>query len=96
MKSICQIRKWNYNPTDSAKTLINILFNEGLFPKHMLSQFGAVRSVLESGIPTMRNKQSGHGQGPTIVPLPKHIARYALNLTASNIILLSDLERNMC
>ncbi len=94
MKSICQKRKWNYNQTDAAKKLIGILFNEGLFPKYMVSQFSAVRSILESGIPTMRNKQSGHGQGPKVIPVPKHIARYALNLTASNIILLANLECN--
>ena len=95
MKSICQKRKWNYNQTDAAKKLIEILFNEGLFPQYMVSQFGGVRSILESGIPTMRNKQSGHGQGPKVIPVPKHMARYALNLTASNIILLADLEHNM-
>ena len=95
MKSICQKRKWNYNQTDAAKKLIDILFTEGLFPNYMLSQFNGVRTILESGIPTMRNKQSGHGQGPKVVSVPKHMARYALNLTASNIILLADLEHNM-
>ncbi len=94
MKSICEKRKWNYNQTDAAKKLIDILFNEELFPKYMLSQFNGVRSVLQDGIPTMRNKQSGHGQGPKVIPVPKHMARYALNLTASNIILLTDLEIN--
>ena len=37
----------------------------------MVSQFGGVRSILESGIPPMRNKQSAHGQGPKVVPVPK-------------------------
>ena len=95
MKSICQKRKWNYNQTDAAKKLIDILFNQGLFPKYMVSQFGGVRSILESGIPPMCNKQSAHGQGPKVVPVPKHMARYALNLTGANIILLADLESNM-
>ena len=95
MKSICQKRKWSYNQTATAKKLIDTLFNEGLFPKYMLSQFNGVRSILQDGIPTMRNKQSGHGQGPKVIPVPKHMARYALNLTASNIILLADLERNI-
>lgn len=94
IKSICEKRKWNYNQTDAAKKLIDILFNEGLFEKYMVSQFGGVRSVLESGIPTMRNKQSGHGQGPKVISIPKHMARYALNLTGSNITLLADLERD--
>jgi len=95
MKSICEKRKWNYSQTDTAKKLIGTLFNEGLFPEYMLSQFNGVRAVLESGTPTMRNKQSGHGQGPKVIPVPKHMARYALNLTASNIILLADLERDI-
>ena len=94
MKSICQKRKWIYNQTDAAKTLIKILFDEKLFPAYMQSQFGGVRSILESGIPTMRNKASGHGQGPSVVELRKEMGQYALNLTASNIILLANLERN--
>ena len=94
MKSICQKRKWRYNQTDAAKKLIDVLFNEGLLPQYMASQFGGVRSILESGIPTMRNKQSGHGQGPKVKPVPKYMARYALNLTGSNIIFLTDLEHN--
>lgn len=94
MKSICEKRKWNYNQTDAAKKLIDVLFNQGLFPEYMVSQFGGVRSILESGVPTIRNKQSGHGQGPKVIYGQKHMAQYALNLTGSNIIFLADLERD--
>ena len=53
-----------------------------------MSYFSAVRGCLDSGLPTVRNKTSGHGQGQEIIELPEHFAAYALNLAATNIVFL--------
>ena len=89
LKAICEKRGWNYKSTDNAKRLIDIVFAHELIPNFMQSHFSALRNTLESGVPTVRNRLSGHGQGKTEVPVPESIAGYALHLTASNILLLA-------
>lgn len=40
------------------------------------------------GLPVVRNKTSGHGQGSTVTPISDEFVKYALNLAAINIVLL--------
>lgn len=90
MKAICAQRCWTYSPSDTAKKLIEICLRENLIPSFLQSEFTSLSSMLESGIPTVRNKLGGHGQGATPVQVPAYIARYALNTTASCILLLAE------
>ena len=52
-----------YDPTATAKTLIDICFDKGLIPSYWQSHFSSLQSLLVSGVPTGRNKISAHGQG---------------------------------
>lgn len=88
LKTICDIRKWPYSKTDAAKALIQVCFNNALVPPALQSQFGALQAVLESGVPTLRNKLSGHGQGAVPTAVPSYLAAYTLHLTAANIVFL--------
>lgn len=89
MKSICDGLGYKYNPTkDTAKDLIKILGDNQFYPNYFNSHVAAVRATLESGLPTVRNKNAGHGQGATIVPIPDEYVEYALNLAATNIVFL--------
>ncbi len=88
MKTICDLRRWPYLPTDTAQTLIDILLANSLVPEYLQSQFTSLRSLLESGVPTVRNKASAHGQGSAPVLLPEHLASYALAVAAANIVLV--------
>jgi Domain of unknown function (DUF7014) len=90
MKAICKLRGWQTQPTDTAKSLIAVCLNNGLLPKYLDSQISSVRSLLESGIPTVRNKNGGHGQGSSPVAVPEYLARYALNLTATTILFMVE------
>jgi hypothetical protein len=90
MKSVCKLRGWATQPNDTAKSLIATCFANGLVPAYLDSQFASLRSVLESGVPTVRNKNGGHGQGADPVAVPDYMARYALNLTATSILFLVD------
>jgi hypothetical protein len=92
MKAICTKRKWAFNSTDTAKTLIDVCVREGLFPAAILSHITGFRSALESGIPTVRNRMSAHGQGSAIVDVPLYYASYMLHLTATTIQLLAEAE----
>lgn len=93
MKSICVIKGWTYNQNDTAKRLIQICFSKELVPKFTQNQFTSLQNLLESGIPTIRNKLGGHGQGQIPITVDNEITRYALNLTGTNIILLIEQSR---
>ena len=95
IKAICKRRRWKYKETDTAKRLIELVFDKGLIPTFMQSHFSGLRSTLEAGVPTARNRQSGHGQGANIIPVPEYMAAYALHLTASNILFLAKANDDM-
>ena len=95
LKIICQKQRWNYGKNDTANRLIAIVFDNGLIPPLMQSHFSGLRSALESGVPTIRNNQTGHGQGPEEITVPEYIASYILHLTASNILLLAKTDEDM-
>ena len=96
LKTICKKRNWQYDDKRStAKDLIQIVFDNGLIPSFMQSHFSALKSTLESGLPTVRNRQAGHGQGSTQIIVPEYIAAYALHLTASNILLLAKADEEL-
>lgn len=95
MKAICKARRWPYDPDkDTAKKLIEILLAKGLIPEFLSSPFTGLRSVLESAVPTTRNRRGGHGQGPEPVEVPEHLAAYVLHSTASNIVMLVEAHRS--
>ena len=90
MKIICSEKGWGYSQTDTAKKLIQICFINGLVPTYVQNQFTSLQNLLESGIPTIRNKLSGHGQGQIPQRVDDGMTRYGLNLTGTNIIFLVE------
>jgi hypothetical protein len=63
MKIICSLKGWQYDPTHTSKNLIKILFDKGFIPAYMDNKATALRQLLESSVPTIRNKTSSHGRG---------------------------------
>lgn len=92
MKAICEKRKWKYNATSAAKDLIKVCFENGLVPPFWDQHYASLRSLLESSVPTGRNKLSGHGQGSQPTDVPSHIVAYMLHMTASAIVFLAEAE----
>ncbi len=90
MKIICDLKGWKYKTTDAAKSLIEVCLANNLIPTFTQQQFTSLRTLLESGIPTVRNKQAGHGQGSNLRQVPPHLARFGLNLTGTVIVLLVE------
>lgn len=95
MKVICHKRKWSYDQHDQARKLIEILFSNNLVPPYLQSQFTSLRSMLESGIPTIRNKDGGHGQGVQPRNIPDYLASYQLHQTAATILFLIKAEKGV-
>lgn len=93
MKVICSKHNWKHDPQATSKVLIQTLIDNGLIPKFWEQHFSALRSTLESGVPTARNRLGGHGQGAEIVQVPPFLVAYVLHLTASGIVFLCEAER---
>lgn len=89
MKSICDIKGWTYDGEKAtAKTLLDLCFRNGLIPEFWQNTMGGLRSLLEGGVPTARNRLGGHGQGAGRVEVPAHIVAFVLHMTASAIVFL--------
>jgi len=95
MKAICKKQKWLYNQLDTAKKLLDACFQNNLIPEYLQQHFSSLRSGLESGLPTVRNRLAGHGQGTQPAVVPAYLAQYLLNLTATSILMLVESEKNL-
>mgnify|MGYP006439260511 CR=1 FL=1 len=91
MKTICKRKQFEFQPDkDTASKLIKILIDNELIPRYLSCNNTGIRTTLQSGLPTLRNKTSSHGQGENLVKISKHFVEYALNLSATNIIFLIE------
>jgi hypothetical protein len=97
MKAICDKRGWAYDKNRAtASDLVNICLSQGLIPSFWQGHFAALRTVLQSGIPTARNRQAGHGSGTQTRPEPPdELVGYVLHMTASTILFLSESEKRL-
>jgi len=92
LKTICKKRNWPFDSKDTAKKLIGIVLNKGLIPSFMQNQLNVMQTLLESGVPTVRNKLAGHGQGPIPRVMPGFMVTYVMHLTATTILLLAEAD----
>lgn len=92
MKVICQNRGWSIG-RGTAGDLIKSCFENNLVPEFWQSHFTALRAMLESGVPTVRNKLGGHGQGAVPTVVPAEIVAYALHMTGAAIVLLAERDK---
>lgn len=95
LKTICDRRSWSYDPKATAKPLLDVVLQNGLVPPELEPQFSGLRAALESGLPMIRNRKGGHGQGQEPVTVPPHIVAFALHLAAANIVFLVEAHRTL-
>jgi hypothetical protein len=94
IKTICVLNGWSYDQKATASGLIATMFEHELLSKRYEGFFGALKAVLESGLPAVRNASAAsHGQGPDVVPVPTHVTAFALHLAASSIVLLVEANK---
>ncbi|HIC8839564.1 MULTISPECIES: STM4504/CBY_0614 family protein [Aeromonas] len=90
LKAIHEKRGWAYDKhQDTANKLILSCVEKGLFPTFQQDQLMQVRKILECGVPTIRNKTAGHGQGLEVIEVPEHLVSYMIHLTATNLLFLA-------
>lgn len=95
MKTICDKKGYEYDKAkDTAQKLITILEKKQFYPSYMNAHLANLRNTLETGLPVVRNKVSGHGQGNQVITVSDEFTDYALHLAATNILLLVRLYKN--
>jgi Domain of unknown function (DUF7014)/AbiJ N-terminal domain 4 len=95
MKAICKKRGWEFDQNDSSRALIDICYSHGLIPAFWQGHMASIRALLEGGIPSVRNKLSGHGQGEAPTAVPDHIVAYTLHMAGAAIVFLVKSEENL-
>ena len=94
MKVIIEKHEWEVKSNATAQQLIQVCFNHNLIPSFWQTQITSLRTMLESSIPTGRNKLSGHGQGSTPIEIPDYLVSYMLHMTASTLVFLITAEKD--
>jgi AbiJ N-terminal domain 4 len=89
LKVICDLEKWTYGSSDTAPRLVTVVTNNGLFTHDFDAGLMSYAAMLRTGLPVVRNNAGGHGQGVAANKVTAAIARYAISLTASNLIFIS-------
>jgi len=89
MKSILTKLQIDYNSSDTASQLIRKFYENNLIFSHTESFTNNLNEILK-GLPTIRNNQSGHGQGLDPKKVNKSYAEFALHLCGSFIVFLIE------
>jgi len=95
LKIICHQNGWISEKGQTAKPLLDLCFKNNLIPEYLANHFTGLRSSLEGGVPTLRNKLGGHGQGTEKVEVPMHYASYMLYLTGTTINFLVSCQQEL-
>jgi hypothetical protein len=96
MKVICSRREWTHDPSASAAGLVKVCLDKGLIPAYHEGHINGLRSMLESAIPTPRNKQAGHGAGAGVKSaITSELTSYVLHMTAATILFLTETEAKL-
>ena len=88
MKSILTKLDIKFDPQrDNASKLLQILYDNDVIYTHTQEFTDNLKKILQ-GLPTIRNKQSGHGQGLNPIEVYKSYAGLSLHLAGSFIVFL--------
>jgi len=90
LKIIGAKRRWAISQNDPAKKLLDAAYDAGFIPASVQAEFKALRALLESGVPALRNKSGGHGAGTIQRVVPRELAAFQLHQTAAAIIFLVE------
>lgn len=96
LKVICAKKGYKYEQEMTASPLVKVLFDNHFLPSYMEKTLSGIRSLLEGGVPVVRNKTAAHGAGALQIEVDEGLAAFALNSAGSNIkFLLAELERQL-
>lgn len=90
IKVIGAQKGWGLDETWPLRKLMQTVFDHNLIPAYMQSEFTGLRTILENGVGTVRNKDGGHGAGEKKRNVPRHVAAFQIHQTAAAILLLVE------
>lgn len=88
LKTVCKRVGADINGNDTASKLVDKYIKSGAFPSYKQAMLNNVSKLLQSSTNTIRNKNGGHGQGESVVHVPKELSEFCLNMTASIVIFI--------
>ena len=94
LKAICDKEGWAYAKGHRAPELVTLVTNNALFTHDFDRTFSTYVAMLKAGLPAVRNDAGGHGEGLLTASVTQQIARFAINMTATNIIFLADAHKD--
>jgi hypothetical protein len=90
LKAICYAEGWQYKKTDRAADLVKLVRTQGLFTHDFERGLDSYVAMLKTGLPGVRNDAGAHGEGLASAAVAPEIARFAVNMTATNILFLGE------
>lgn len=88
MKLILKRKNIPYKQDDTTSVLLKHLFEQNFYPSYLSNYLNNLKSILESGLPTIRNKTSSHGKGDMEIEVTENLTLFTLNITGACINLL--------
>ena len=93
LRAVCDLRGWPYERGAPVSALLKILRENRLLPSYLDNAFDQLAATLHSGLPQVRHREGGHGQGATPRETPEFVAGYALHLAATNILFIVEAHK---
>ena len=93
LKTICEKEEWPYQKSDRATDLIKNVIAKGILTEDFTKSLETYVAMLKTGLPELRNNKGPHGDAPTDHPVTEIMAQFAINLTASYILLIANSYR---
>lgn len=90
MKCILAAKQVPFDLGDRSAELIKAVRRAGILPDYLEAGFDTYIAMLKTGLPSVRNNAGGHGRAPDTPATPAYIARYAIYMAATNIVLLVE------
>jgi hypothetical protein len=90
LKAICDAERWTYQSGDTAAQLVTLVSQNGLFTHAFDKSFNSFIAIMKTGLPSIRNDAGAHGESLEANAVTAEIARYAINMTATNILFLAE------
>lgn len=90
LKAISAAKGWEYGDGARASDLVKVVVKNGLFPEWLDKGITAYVAMISTGLPEVRNNAGPHGTAPDAAPVGAFLARYALHMSAANILLVAE------
>ena len=90
LKAICTDKGWEYSDGARASDLVKIVVKKGLFPEWLDKGITAYVAMISTGLPDVRNNAGAHGTSPDAAPVSAYLARYALHMSAANMLMVTE------